>query len=225
MSAGGVYGDPHGDWEPLLVACRDERPDAVVILWDCDLDLPLRQQVRRVFDAGIRVRWIHGNHDVDTPGYHDNLWGDLPEGNLHARREHLGGLAVAGLGGVFKERIWYPYRGDAAPVFTSRRAYLRHVARDDRWRGGLPLQARDAIFPEDVGALGRLRVDVLVTHEAPSSHRYGFVGIDRAAQACRARLVIHGHHHESIEGVLASGARVQGLAKAEVLRLRQEDLP
>ena len=39
--------------------------------------------------------------------------------------------------------------------------------------GGLPLRRRDAIFPEDLTALGRLRADVLVTHEAPSSHRYG----------------------------------------------------
>jgi predicted phosphodiesterase len=31
------YGDSHGEWRPLLKACRDERPDAVFILGDCVL--------------------------------------------------------------------------------------------------------------------------------------------------------------------------------------------
>ena len=38
--------------------CRDERPDAVVILGDCDLKLFLHRRIGSVFDAGIRVRWI-----------------------------------------------------------------------------------------------------------------------------------------------------------------------
>ena len=84
---------------------------------------------------------------------------------------------------------------------------------------------RDAIFPEDAAALSELRLDVLVTHEAPSSHRYGFAGIDRIAASCRARLVVHGHHHESYVGATSSGIPVRGLARAEVFRLRREDLP
>ena len=218
-----IYGDPHGDWEPLLTACRDERPDAVVILGDCDLELPLHQQIGSVFDAGIRVRWIPGNHDVDTVRYHDNLWGDFPEGNLHARWEEVDGLIVAGLGGVFKERVWYPRFDMAKPVFASRHAYLRQVALADRWRGGLPLHARDTIFPEDAEVVARFRAHFLVTHEAPSYHRHGFVGVDMVAAACRARLIVHGHHHESVEGRLPNGTRVRGLAKAEVLRLREAD--
>src|SRR5690625_3512358 len=31
------YGDPHGNWKPLLKACADDQPDGVVILGDCDL--------------------------------------------------------------------------------------------------------------------------------------------------------------------------------------------
>lgn len=217
------YGDPHGDWRPLLVACRDERPDAVVILGDCELELPLRKQIASVFDAGIPVRWIPGNHDVDRITWHDHLWVDEPASNLHGRWEQLGDLIVAGLGGVFKERAWYPRGEVTPPVFESRRAYLRQVLPNDRWRGGLPLRARDIIFPEDVEALHGLRVDVLATHEAPTTHRYGFAGIDAAASACRARMVVHGHHHESYEAALPDGTRVQGLAKAEVLRLRKED--
>ncbi len=83
---------------------------------------------------------------------------------------------------------------------------------------------RDAIFPEDMNALRNRRADVLVTHETPSCHRYGFVGIDQAAAHCLARLVVRGHHHESCEGVLPSGTPVHGLAKAEVFRLRHREL-
>ncbi len=67
-----------------------------------------------------------------------------------------------------------------------------------------------------------MRADVLVTHEAPSCHKHGFAGIDVAAAACRARLVVHGHHHATYDGVLPGGVRVKGLGKAEVLRITRE---
>lgn len=134
-------------------------------------------------------------------------------------------MTVTGLGGVFKERVWYPRFQAAVPVRATRRDYLRQLPRGERWRGGLPLRVRDAIFPEDVEALRSMMADLLVTHEAPTCHRYGFVGIDMAAQACRARLVIHGHHHESSSACLSSGVPVRGLGRTEVLVLRPEDLP
>jgi hypothetical protein len=226
MSGGVIfYGDPHGEWRPLFRACAEDRPDGVVILGDCDLVVPLRQQIKPIFDAMVRVHWIPGNHDVDTPEFFDHLWGDYPAGNLHAQWRQVGGLIVVGLGGVYKGRIWYPRFEDSQPAYASRRDYRRQLPHASRWRGGLPLRDRDTIFPEDVEALRGLRADVLVTHEAPSCHRHGFVGIDRAAEFCRAKVVVHGHHHESYEAVFPSGIRVRGLAKAEILRLRREDLP
>ena len=114
------YGDPHGEWRPLLHACEEERPDGVVIVGDCDLDRPIRQRLKPLFDAGIRVRWIPGNHDTDTVEWHDRLWRGFPEGNLNARWEQVGGVIVAGLGGVFKERVWYPRFDDAEPVIACR---------------------------------------------------------------------------------------------------------
>jgi hypothetical protein len=123
--------------------------------------MPLRQQTRPVFDAGILVRWVPGNHDTDTPEWHDRLWGDYPEGNLHTRWGQVGDLIVASLGGVFKEKVWYPRFEAAAPNYATRRDCLRQLPRGDRWRGGLPLRVRDAIFPEDVQALHSLRADVL----------------------------------------------------------------
>ena len=224
--SGGVlfYGDPHGEWRPLLRACEEERPDGVVLMGDCCLARPLREQIGPLFDAGIPVRWIPGNHDTDAAECHDRLWEEYPEGNLHARWEQVGGLLVGGLGGVFKGRVWYPRAGEAEPVHATRRDCMRRLGRGDRWRGGLPLHLRDAIFPEDAKALDGLRLDVLATHEGPSCHRHGFYGIDAAAASCRARLVVHGHHHESYVGATASGIPVRGLAKAEAFRLRREDL-
>ena len=225
MSGGVVfYGDPHGEWRPLLRACAEERPDGVVLMGDCKLKARLMERIGAVFDTGVPIRWIPGNHDADKVAYHDNLWGDYPQGNLHATWGKMGDLIVGGLGGVFKERVWYPRFGDAEPVHASRQACLRQLRHGDRWRGGLPLRLRDAIFPGDAAALAKLRVDVLATHEAPTSHKHGFVGIDAAAAACRARLVVHGHHHESYVGATASGIPVRGLAVAEVFRLRPEDI-
>ena len=142
-----IYGDPHGEWRPLLRACEEERPDDVVILGDCDLALPLWPQIKPVFDAGIRVRWIPGNHDADNTEWHDRLWGDYLDGNLHARCGGVGGLIAAGLGGVFKERVWYPRFEMARPTYRSQRDYLRHLPSGDRWRGGLPLRVRGCHLP------------------------------------------------------------------------------
>ena len=41
---------------------------------------------------------------------------------------------VAGLGGIFKERVWYPRFNDAEPVLGSRRDALRRIRPGDRCR-------------------------------------------------------------------------------------------
>ena len=43
----------------------------------------------------------------------------------------------------------------------------------------------------------------------------GFGVIDDLASACGARLIVHGHHHQSYDAVLPNGVRVRGLAIAE----------
>ncbi len=219
-----IYGDPHGEWRPLLRACQEDRPDGVVLLGDCDLDLPLRQRLGRLFDAGIRVLWIPGNHDADTEEFHDRLWGDHPEGNVHAGWARVGSLTVVSLGAVFKGRVWYPRSAAADPLHASRQDFMRRLPRTSRWRDGLPRDMRDAISPEDAAALGKLRAEVLVTHEAPTTHRHGFAGIDGAARLCGARLVVHGHHHESYVSALPDGTPVRSLARAEVFRVSRETL-
>ena len=88
----------------------------------------------------------------------------------------------------------------------------------------MPLKQRDAIFPEDFRPVATARADVLVTHEAPSSHGHGFVALDDLSRGLGTRLVVHGHHHESCTGVAEHGIRVIGLGRVETLLLREGDL-
>ena len=50
-----IYGDPHGDWRPLLEAVALELPAAIIILGDCDLGRPLHVELAPVFAAGRTV--------------------------------------------------------------------------------------------------------------------------------------------------------------------------
>jgi len=209
------YGDPHGEWRPLFRAVKEHHPEAVVLLGDMDLEKPLRQQLAPVFEAGIPVRWIHGNHDVDREDWYDCLFKDYATGNIHATWASLGGMIVAGLGGIFKGKIWYPKEGSEAPDYSTRRDLLRSFPRKEHFRGGLPLNQRAAILPEDFATLRRIKADILVTHEAPSSHHHGFGAIDDLASTVRAKLVIHGHHHKAYDSKTRDGVWVRGLGKAE----------
>jgi len=79
---------------------------------------------------------------------------------------------------------------------------LRH------WKGAA------AIWPEDVDRLSATRADVLVAHEAPSSHPTGKAVIDGLARRMGARLVVHGHHHVNYRARARDGLEVLGVASA-----------
>jgi len=209
-------GDPHGNFSPILRACSVHESGTLILLGDCELRVPLRQMLAPLFDGGWDVRWILGNKDAETEAAFDNLVADFPEGDIGTKVIEVAGLRIAGLGGVFKPRIWCP---DDPPNFNTRREFLLSLDVREHWRGGLPLWHRDSIFPEDFAALEQSRFEVLVSHEAPSSHRHGCAAIDRLAARVGARLVVHGHHHESYAATLAGGIQVRGLAVAETLVL------
>jgi predicted phosphodiesterase len=217
-------GDPHGDLGPALRACAARPPGALIFVGDLDLERPLRAALAPVFAAGWRVHWIIGNHDADTDHRFDCLATDHPEGDLANRVTVAGGLRIAGLGGVFKPRVWVPATRTAPPEaepprFATRAVFQASLPAREHWRGGLPLWHRDTIFPEDFAALRALRFDVLVSHEAPSSHPHGMPAIDALARDCGARLVVHGHHHRSYAATLPGGVRVRGLGVGEVWEL------
>jgi predicted phosphodiesterase len=215
-----VAGDPHGNFSPILRDCAAREPGTLILLGDCELRVPLRQQLAPLFAAGWAVRWILGNKDAETDAVYDRLTVDFPEGDIGGKIIEIAGLRIAGLGGVFKPRIWCPSgNGAEPPSFGTRAEFLASLDPREHWRGGLPLWHRDSIFPEDFARLEQQRFDVLIAHEAPSSHRHGFAAIDRLAEAAKARLIVHGHHHESYAKTLANGIDVRGLAVAETWAL------
>jgi hypothetical protein len=219
-----IAGDPHGNFSPILRACDALEPGTLILVGDCDLQVPLRRVLASLFRKGWAVHWILGNKDAETETVFDNLVGDFPEGDVGGKVIEIAGLRIAGLGGVFKPRIWYPKASEPSatiepPRFNTRGEFLASLDAREHWRGGLPLWHRDSIFPEDFASLAQRRFDVLISHEAPSCHRHGFAVIDRLAEAAKARLIVHGHHHESYVAKLDSGVDVRGLAVAEAWAL------
>lgn len=226
-------GDPHGDFRSALRFSRENPDIPLVLLGDMNLEEPLSSVLPRSY-------WIPGNHDFDRETYYAPLLDDrgAAAGCLHGRILRIGDLRVAGLGGNFQERIWNPKSGDGKPNWRCRVDFIRAVRPQDRWRAkmlpdpwfdrnatqgaasdrwpGLPLKARGAIWPEDYERLADLRADILVTHEAPTTHRHGFEEIDLLAEAMGVKLVVHGHHHTDYDTVLPSGIRVISVGKATV---------
>lgn len=216
-------GDPHRNFAPILRACAASPPGALVLVGDCDCDAPLPELLSPAIAAGWLVYWILGNRDTDTARSFDNLVGASPAGDIGGRVVEVAGLRIAGLPGVFKPRVWHPIECNP-PQFHARSEFLGALPPSEHWRGGLPLWHRDTIFPEDFDRLRAHRFDILVTHEAPSSHRYGFTEIDVLARDCGARLIVHGHHHQSYEATLPHGIRVRGLGLAEPWAITPGDI-
>lgn len=217
-------GDPHRNFSPILRACLAHPvacpPGHLILVGDQDCPRPLTAILAGAIAAGWRVHWILGNHDCETEAVYDNLAGDHPDGDLGFRVVEIGGVRVAGLPGVFKPSVWSPRPEGTAgtidpPRFRDRASFLAAQPKARWWRGGLPLWHRDTIFPDDVERLAACRFDILVSHEAPSCHRHGFTVIDRLAAAGGARLIVHGHHHESYQATLPDGIAVRGLGLAE----------
>ena len=144
--------------------------------------------------TSTEIWFIHGNHDTDSEADHDHLFGSkLADRNLHGRVVEIAGQRIAGLGGVFRGRVWAP---PAAARFDSPQQYLAQCGKGNRWRGGLPLTHRSTIFPVDFEKLQKQRADILVTHEAGSAHPHGFAAIDQLARSLGVRTSFHGHHHD-----------------------------
>ena len=124
-----IAGDPHGNFAPILCACGAQEPGTLILLGDCELRVPLRHMLASLFTMGWHVHWILGNKDTETNTVFDNLAGDFPAGDIGGTVIEVGGLRIAGLGGVFKPRIWYP-RADQGhgriepPQFNTRGEFL-----------------------------------------------------------------------------------------------------
>lgn len=207
-------GDPHGHWAQIHDAVARCRPEAVVLLGDYDLDRPLEDAMAPVLAAGVEVHWIAGNHEGDSDAWHDHAFNSALVGrDLNARVVEIGGQRVAGLGGVFRYKIWHP---DRAPVWSTRAAFLDALPDRERWRGGLPRRHRVTVWHEDYARLADLRADVLACHEAPPTVRrrgrpLGWAAIARLAEAMGVAAVFHGHYHAHYTARLPSGVTVHGV--------------
>ncbi len=213
-------GDPHGDFEPLITAVKNHQPEAVILLGDYDLKKPFQQYLEPIIGQ-TKIWWIPGNHDFDPPEHHYHLFSSQLAGqSLHLKVIDIAGLRIAGLGGIFLGRVWYPPR---TPKWESKQDYL------DRSRAvpkitQLSLRYQSAIWHDEWTELKKLKADILVTHEAPRSHKHGFIAIDQLAEAMGVSQVFHGHLHEHYLATIRKGIKVVGVRNACVVNLLGDEV-
>jgi len=200
-------GDPHGEFRHIIEAANRTNAAAIVLLGDMEARRPLHLELAPLIERAkpIVCHFIHGNHDADTDVLWGNVWdSQIANQNVDGRVVELpNGQRLAGLGGVFREVVWYPSSAAArrgAPAFRSMAEHARLTPRQDRWRGdGPPRKHWGTIYPEAVDRLADLRTDMLITHEAPGYHPHGFDLLDTLAQSMGAKIVVHGHQHDRID--------------------------
>lgn len=197
-------GDPHSKFRHIVEAAGRTNASAIVLLGDMEPTRPLHLEMAPLLAQGVPIWFIHGNHDADSDELWMRVWGsELADRNVHGRVVELpNGLRLAGLGGVFRESVWYPSASAASagePAFRTRQEHARLTPRQHRWRDSVHRRHWGTIYPEDVDCLADLRCDVLITHEAPGYHPNGFELLDTLAQSMGAKVVVHGHHHDRID--------------------------
>lgn len=183
-------GDPHALFDHIIGRVQTTRPDAVVLLGDQCFMSPFAEIFQSI--SNTPIYFIPGNHDTDQVIFYDHL-AVADSHNIHSKIVDIGGVRVAGLGGVFRGQIWYP---PELPRYQTKADFIARCGKGNRWRGGLPLKHRSSIFPEDLERFKGQKADVLVCHEAPGAHPHGFAIIDELADSLGVKQIIHGHHHE-----------------------------
>ena len=202
------FGDPHGDFEPVFEAVERMQPEAIVLLGDLQAQRPLHIELAQI-RGKTEIWFIHGNHDTDSDEDFDNLFhSELGDRNLDGQVQTIAGYRIAGLGGVFRDKVWNPSLPLQHAAFVSAQRMAAHSRRGrsgievdlrSTWRGGILRKHHSSIFPDVYQRLSKMKADILVTHEAPSAHAHGFAAIDELAICLGAKLVVHGHHHDSID--------------------------
>ncbi len=213
-------GDPHGNFAPLISAVKQCQPEAVVLLGDYDLKKPLQDYIQSIIGK-TKIWWIPGNHDFDPPEHYHNLFSSQLSGqSLHLKVINIAGLRIAGLGGIFLGRVWYP---PYSPKWQSKKHFIQ-VSSEFTSPSALSLKYKSAIWPEEWAQLKKLKADILVTHEAPKSHKHGFIAIDQLAEAMGVKQVFHGHLHEHYRTEIRQGIEVVGVRDAQIVDLFGEEV-
>jgi predicted phosphodiesterase len=191
-------GDPHGQFRHILKAAVHLKPMAIILLGDMEPLRPLHAELAAIDPQ--KLWFIPGNHDSDSVQNWHHVWGsELVNRNIHGQVVELpNGLRLAGLGGVFRESVWYPSL-PVEPRFRNRVDHARATPRQDRWQGSVVRKHWSSIYPDELNALANLTADILVTHEAPGYHPNGFEILDDLARSLGARVMVHGHHHDRLD--------------------------
>lgn len=190
-------GDPHGQWQHIIEAALQTDARAVILLGDLEPARPLPLELSPIFD---RVWFIHGNNDTNNQSIFAHVWHpELAERRLHGRVVTLPcGTRIAGLGGVFRGAVWNPHE-QRPPRFRNREDHTRAIPVAERWQDSVSMRHWSSIYPDEIDHLAELKADILVTHEAPGYHPYGFEAIDTLARQMGARMAVHGHQHDSLD--------------------------
>lgn len=204
-------GDSHGNFEAAKQAGKNAT--AIFLLGDQEPKSDLQNELGA--EISEKTYWIFGNHDSDDPEYlrrHESM----AHKNLHCKVVDIGGLRIAGFGGIFRSNILgvdHSTSLDDLPrvrPFDTRES-LAAIRKDKR----LAPQDHTTIFPEDITSLLRCssegRVDILICHEAPETHKRGYRIIGDMARSLNVRLLIHGHHHERYTAFIEGGIQVEGI--------------
>ena len=174
----------YGNFDHVINTVQAHKLVAIIFPGDLQAKKPLQDELRMILD------------DTDFDADHDNLFiSSLAPRNLHAKAVDMAGVRIAGLGGVFRGRVWLP-PGD--PVFASPCDLVRSVGSSNLWRNGLMRKLCSTIFPVDYFRLMGKRADVLVTHEAASVHQHGWDAVDALASSLRMRKFLYGHHEDHL---------------------------
>lgn len=215
-----MFGDVHGNLKHVLPVVKKQKPAAIIFLGDLELSRPLELEVKEVMQT-TEVFYIHGNHDTDSQVNHDCLFNSaLSDRNLHGRVLEIDGMRIAGLGGIFREKIWYPkFDLNSASNYDNYEAFISQGVEANRLKkhakshqlaieqidelskklNSQMLTHKSSIFYEDWLNLTDQQADILVTHEAPTCHPYGFKAIDLLAQSLKVKRSFHGHHHDHLD--------------------------
>ena len=201
-----LFGDVHGNFDHVIQLVKNIRPVALIFLGDLEAQQPLELELEYILSM-TEIYFIHGNHDTDTDDNYKNLFlSGLADRNIHGRIVEIDGVKVAGLGGVFREQAWYP-RHDMkdAPVYKNYDNLIKTLSKKrlhqsaDLARDHNELKHKSTIFYDDWKRLSKQRSDILVTHEAPSCHPMGFIGIDELARTMKVKKTFHGHKHDRLD--------------------------
>jgi predicted phosphodiesterase len=216
-------GDTHGRHAHVLEAAQRLRPIAVVLLGDMEFVQPAHLELAAIRDI---VWWIHGNHDTDR----EVTWAHLmveefADRCIDGRVVTLpDGTRLAGLGGVFRAKIWAP---PSPSVHASYDAWLASLQsgwpKRPTMHAGERLRHRSTIFEDGYDRLAAQGADILVTHEAPAPHRYGWPALNELARAMRVGQIFHGHQHDRPDyrahwdrlGHEVHGVGLRGIAKRD----------